>query len=102
MRTDTCGSWVTVAKRSCAVDHEIYPREVEDQLRAYPEVDDVCVIGVPPNDVLGELMCARIVPVEGTMITGEEVEDFARDTVAGYKNPDLVRFDELPITGSGR
>ena len=56
-----------------------------------------------PYDVLGELVCARIVPVEGTMITGEEVEDFARDTVAGYKDPDLVRFfDELPITGSGR
>ena len=82
--------------------YQIHPREVEDQLRAYPAVDDVCVIGVP-HDVLGELVCARIVPVEGAMITGEEIEDFARDTVAGYKVPDLVRFfDELPISGSGR
>ena len=40
---------------------QIYPREVDDQLRAHPAVDDVCVIGVP-QDILGELVCARIVP----------------------------------------
>ena len=57
---------------------QIYPREVEDQLRAHPAVDDVCVIGVP-HDIMGELMCACIGPV-----------------------PDLVRFlDAFPITGSG-
>jgi fatty-acyl-CoA synthase len=82
--------------------YQIYPREVEDQLRAHPAVDDVCVIGVP-HDILGELVCACIVPVEGAVITGEEVKDFARDTVADYKVPDLVRFfDEFPMTGSGK
>lgn len=81
--------------------YQIYPREVEDQLRAHPAVDDVCVIGVP-HDVLGELVCACIVPVEGAVITGEEIKDFARDTVADYKVPDLVRFfDAFPMTGSG-
>ena len=82
--------------------YQIYPREVEDQLRAHPAVDDVCVIGVP-HDVLGELVCACIVPVEGAVITGEEIKDFARDTMADYKIPDLVRFlDAFPMTGSGK
>jgi fatty-acyl-CoA synthase len=82
--------------------YQIYPREVEDQLRAHPAVDDVCVIGVP-HDILGELVCACIVPVEGAVITGEEIKEFARDTVADYKVPDLVRFfDEFPMTGSGK
>ncbi|HEX5581277.1 MAG TPA: AMP-binding protein [Gemmatimonadaceae bacterium] len=82
--------------------YQIYPREVEDQLRAHPAVDDVCVIGVP-HDVLGELVCACIVPVEGAVITGGEVKDFARDTMADYKIPDLVRFfDTFPMTGSGK
>lgn len=81
--------------------YQIYPREVEDQLRAHPAVDDVCVIGVP-HDILGELVCACIVPVEGAVITGEEIKEFARDTVADYKVPDLVRFfDAFPKTGSG-
>jgi fatty-acyl-CoA synthase len=82
--------------------YQIYPREVEDQLRAHPAVDDVCVIGVP-HDILGELVCACIVPVEGAVITGEEIKEFARETVADYKVPDLVRFfDEFPMTGSGK
>ena len=82
--------------------YQIYPREVEDQLRAHPAVDDVCVIGVP-HDILGELVCACIVPVEGAVVTGEEVKTFARDTMADYKIPDLVRFfDTFPMTGSGK
>lgn len=82
--------------------YQIYPREVEDQLRAHPAVEDVCVIGVP-HDVLGELVCACIVPVEGAVITGGEIKLFARDTMADYKIPDLVRFfDSFPMTGSGK
>ena len=82
--------------------YQIYPREVEDQLRAHPAVDDVCVIGVP-HEIMGELVCACIVPVEGAVVTGEEVKTFARDTMADYKIPDLVRFfDSFPMTGSGK
>ncbi len=82
--------------------YQIYPREVEDQLRAHPAVDDVCVIGVP-HEIMGELVCACIVPVEGAVITGGEVKEFARDVLADYKTPDLVRFfDAFPMTGSGK
>lgn len=82
--------------------HQIYPGEVEDRLRAHPAVDDVCVIGVP-NDVLGELVCACVVPIEGAVITGREIRLFAQDTMAEYKVPDIVRFfDEFPLTGSGK
>jgi fatty-acyl-CoA synthase len=82
--------------------YQIYPREVEDQLRAHPAVDDVCVIGVP-HDIMGELVCACVVPVEGAVITGGELKEFARDTMADYKLPDLVRFfDAFPMTGSGK
>ena len=58
---------------------QVHPREVDDQLRAHPAVDDVCVIGVP-HDVLGELVCARIV----------KVSDLARLSAV------------LPMTGTGR
>ncbi|MBU6367107.1 MAG: AMP-binding protein [Gemmatimonadetes bacterium] len=79
----------------------LYPREIEDRLRAHPAVDDVCVIGVP-HDVLGELACACIVLVEGAVVTGSEIRRFAQDTMAADKIPDLVRFFEaFPMTGSG-
>ncbi len=82
--------------------YNIYPREVEDRLQVHPAVLDVAVVGVP-NEVLGEIACACIVPVEGAVVTGPEILDFCRETLADYKVPDLVRFlDALPTTGSGK
>jgi fatty-acyl-CoA synthase len=43
------------------------------------------------------------VPVEGAIITGEEIKEFCRESIAEYKIPDLVRFlDGFPMTGSGK
>jgi fatty-acyl-CoA synthase len=80
----------------------VYPREVEDRLHAHPAVLDVTVVGLP-DEILGEVACACIVPVEGAIVTGEEIRDFCREVLADYKVPDLVRFlDEFPLTGSGK
>lgn len=82
--------------------YNIYPRELEDFLRTHPAVDDACVVGVP-NEILGELICACIVPVEGAIITGDELKAYVREDLADYKVPDLVRFfDTFPLTGSGK
>ncbi len=80
----------------------VYPREVEDRLHAHPAVLDVAVVGLP-HEVLGELVCACVVPVEGAIVTGEEIKEWCRGTLADYKVPDLVRFfDSFPLTGSGK
>jgi fatty-acyl-CoA synthase len=80
----------------------VYPREVEDRLHAHPAVLDVAVVGLP-HDVLGEQVCACIVPVEGAIVTGEEIKEWCRGALADYKVPDLVRFfDSFPLTGSGK
>jgi fatty-acyl-CoA synthase len=80
----------------------VYPREVEDRLHAHPAVLDVAVVGLP-HEVLGEVACACIVLVEGAIVTGEEIKEFCRETLADYKVPDLVRFlDSFPMTGSGK
>ncbi len=80
----------------------VTPREVEDVLRTHPGVDDACVVGIP-HEVLGELVCACVVPVEGAIVTGDELKEFCRDHFAEYKVPDLVRFfDAFPMTGSGK
>ncbi len=60
------------------------------------------MVGVE-DEVLGELICACIVPVEGAIVTGEEIKEFCRGQIAQYKVPDIVRFvDSFPMTGSGR
>ena len=82
--------------------YKVVPRELEDILQTHPAVGEVCVVGVP-NEILGELTCACIIPVEGAIVTGDELRDFCRDLVADYKVPDLVRFfDTFPISDSGK
>lgn len=72
-------------------------------LRAtHPGVDDACAVGIP-CDVPGELTLAGVVPVEGTIVTGDELEELCREQLADHKVPDLVRpFDAFPLTGSGK
>lgn len=80
----------------------VYPREVEDVLQAHPAVEEICVVGLP-HEILGEMICACIVPVEGAIVRGEDILSFAREQLADHKVPDLVRFlDALPLTVSGK
>jgi acyl-CoA synthetase (AMP-forming)/AMP-acid ligase II len=80
----------------------VYPREVEDRLQTHPAVREAAVVGVP-DEVLGEAVCACIVPVEGAIVTGPEIMDWCSVVLADYKIPDLVRFlDEFPRTGNGK
>lgn len=82
--------------------NNVTPREVEDVLRTHPAVDQICVVGAP-DELLGEMICACVVPVEGAMTTGDELKEFCREHLVDYKVPDVVRFfDAFPMTGSGK
>jgi fatty-acyl-CoA synthase len=80
----------------------VYPRELEDRLQAHPAVREAAVVGVS-DQVLGEAICACIVPVEGASVTGQEIQDWCRVAVAGDKVPDRVGcLDAFPLTGTGK
>jgi fatty-acyl-CoA synthase len=84
--------------------YSVHPREVEDHLRSLPAVADAAVVGIP-NEVLGELVCACVVLIEGALVTEDEIRELCRPTLAEYKLPDVVHFvEELPkaTTGSSR
>jgi len=82
--------------------HNVYPREVEARLEAHPAVREAAVVGIP-HPLLGEASCACIVPVEGAIVTSQEIVDWCRDTLAAPKVPDQVRFfDSFPRTGTGK
>ncbi|TVR63329.1 MAG: long-chain fatty acid--CoA ligase [Gemmatimonadales bacterium] len=80
----------------------VHPREVEDRLLAHPAVLEAVVVGVQ-DDLLGEAVCAVLVPMEGAIVTEEEIQDWCSQTLAAYKTPDSIRFvDALPSTGTGK
>lgn len=80
----------------------VYPREVEARIESHPAVQEVAVVGIP-DPLLGEAICACIVPVEGAIVTGQEIVDWCRETLADPKLPDMAQFfDELPRTDTGQ
>ncbi len=80
----------------------VYPREVEDRLQSHPAIREAMVAGVP-DELLGEAICACVLPEEGAIVTGQELQDWCSVTLADYKVPDVVQFmDEFPLTGTGR
>lgn len=86
----------------CRGGENIYPREVEEFLYTHPEVSQVQVFGVP-DDRLGEIVCAWVVPKPGCTPTEEGVREFCKDQIAHFKIPAMVRFkDVLPMTVTGK
>ena len=80
----------------------VYPVEVEEVLSQHPDVDEVAVIGMP-DERWGELVTALIVPREGSTPSRDELVDFARSRLAGYKLPRSVELvGELPRTPTGK
>jgi acyl-CoA synthetase (AMP-forming)/AMP-acid ligase II len=80
----------------------VYPRDVEDRLLAHPAEREAAVVGIE-DELLGEAICAAVVPVEGAIVTGEELRDWCGRTLADHKIPDTIRFlDALPMTATGK
>ena len=80
----------------------VYPKEVEEFLYSHPAVAQVQVFGIP-DEKLGEVVCAWIVPKHGADLDPEELRQFCMDQIAHYKVPLHIRFKaELPMTVTGK
>ena len=80
----------------------IYPAEVENALFQHPAVADAAVIGIP-SDQWGESVLAFLVLQGDVKPTTEELIEFCRSHLAGYKLPRQVEIvDVLPRNASGK
>lgn len=80
----------------------IYPAEIEEVISKLPQVSEVAVIGVPHPD-WGEEVKALVILREGESITEQEVLDYCKDNLAGYKRPRSVEFmEDFPRTATGK
>ena len=81
---------------------QVWPREVEEILMMHTAVAEVCVGGIP--DVRqGEAVKAWVVLKEGQQATQEELQQFCREKLTGYKVPRFFEFrNDLPKTLVGK
>jgi fatty-acyl-CoA synthase len=81
--------------------YKIYPYELECMLIDHPKVEQVCIVATP-NPVLGESICACVIPWQGQTVTLEEVRYFMKDKLAPHKLPDeLCIMDDFPKLSGG-
>ena len=79
----------------------VYPNEIEQVVAMHPGVLEVAAIGVP-DEHSGEVPKLFIVKKDPSL-TAEQVLDFCKDKLTGYKRPKTVEFrTELPKTNVGK
>jgi acyl-CoA synthetase (AMP-forming)/AMP-acid ligase II len=79
-----------------------YPAEIENVLFSLDGVAQVAVIGIP-DERLGEVGKAFIVPRAGASLTPASVIAWCRERMANYKVPRAVEIvDALPLNASGK
>ncbi|MEO8937985.1 MAG: long-chain-fatty-acid--CoA ligase [Burkholderiaceae bacterium] len=79
----------------------VYPNEVEDVFAAHPGIVEVAAIGVP-DERSGEVVKVFVVKKDPAL-TEQQLIDWSKDLLAGYKRPKFVEFrTELPKTNVGK
>ncbi|MFT4025475.1 MAG: class I adenylate-forming enzyme family protein [Novosphingobium sp.] len=82
----------------------VSPLEIDEVIRTAPGVKVSQTVGVP-DDLLGELVVACIVPHEGAVLSEEAIKAHAKQKLASYKVPRRVLFvaeDDLKTTGTAK
>jgi acyl-CoA synthetase (AMP-forming)/AMP-acid ligase II len=79
-----------------------YPAEIEAIMVRYPTLAQVAVIGVP-DDRLGEVGVAFVVPRPGHTVDPDELVGWCRDHMANFKVPRTIKVVEsLPLNPTGK
>ena len=80
----------------------VYPAEVENLLFQHEGIAATAVIGVP-DERMGEVGMAFVVPVPGETLDNESLVAWSRENMANYKVPRSFQIvDELPSNASGK
>lgn len=81
----------------------IYSVEVENVLYAHPAVTDAALVGIP-HKTLGEEPAAVVHLAPGESATEQELRDFVRARLAGFKVPVRIAFvkETLPRNANGK
>jgi malonyl-CoA/methylmalonyl-CoA synthetase len=104
--TTSDDGYVTIVGRSKDIvitgGYNVYPKELELILDAFPEVEESAIVGLPHPD-FGEAVTAVVVLRMGAAVGETELIARLKTTIAAYKVPRCVHFvKELPRNAMGK
>lgn len=80
----------------------ITPTEIEQAILQYPNVDEVCVIGLPDKE-WGEIVAAVFSSKDGNQVDSLLLKKFLKEKLAAFKIPkEYFQFDSLPKSAIGK
>jgi fatty-acyl-CoA synthase len=80
----------------------VYPAEIERILKELPEIDDIAVVGIP-DETWGEVGHAFVIRKPGSNLGADEIINYCKARLAGFKCPQEVSFcEEFPRTSLGK
>jgi fatty-acyl-CoA synthase/feruloyl-CoA synthase len=79
----------------------VYSVEVENALAAHPAIADCAVVGQPHAEY-GESIVAVVTLHKGASITLEDLKEFCRERIAGYKVPHVLVLGPVPRNLTGK
>ncbi|WP_346619814.1 long-chain fatty acid--CoA ligase [Blastococcus montanus] len=104
-RTDDDGYFFIVDRKKEMIirgGYNVYPREIEEALYEHPAVAEVAVVGITHPD-LGEEVAAAVALKPGMTAGADELREFVKERVAGYKYPrHLWLVESLPKGPTGK
>jgi fatty-acyl-CoA synthase len=75
--------------------YNVHPAEIEAALMIHPLVKEVCVIGVPDPTFI---TVGRAFVVLRSVVDAEQLREFLRERMAGYKVPkEIVVLEQMPL-----
>jgi acyl-CoA synthetase (AMP-forming)/AMP-acid ligase II len=102
---DEDGTVVLLGRGSVSINtggEKVFPEEVEAALKAHGDVADAVVVGVP-DERWGEKVVAVVQPTAGAKPDLDELAEFCRTRIAGYKVPRaVVLVDVMERSPSGK
>ncbi|WP_043931416.1 acyl-CoA synthetase [Bacillus sp. EB01] len=104
-RRDEDGYYYIVGRKKDMIitgGEKVYPLEVEHWLCEHPEVQEAAVVGAP-DQKWGEAVTAFVVLREGSVLTEDDIKQFCRQELGGYKVPKKIYLvEEMPKTHVGK
>jgi long-chain acyl-CoA synthetase len=82
----------------------VFAREVEEVLKAHPQIKEAGVIGIPDKDVGEKVKAIVVLETEARgRVSEEEIMKYCAEHMAHYKCPRIVEFrGEVPKTDVGK